>query len=197
VAENRTFIFKGLAYGSTPVSLQAVIGNTTVFSGAVATTDAPLPVTPPDPSAQAALFSFTTSELNTDFAGSVPMQVAVTGGNGCVMGEVNGNWYVGNVMVPSEGTYGTASSFTLNYGGQPTNSESTVDTRSSVYIDGDQQVPPCLVSTGCWNWIVPTGSFLSYNFNVNIGMVGNVIGNTSNYTGSFTPVPNYPTPWPV
>lgn len=59
-------------------------------------------------------------------------------------------------------------------GGYPVNSEQTVDPRSSVIIDGIQQVPPLPKSTGVWTWVVPTGSTISYNLNVGIGSCAQV-----------------------
>lgn len=196
MAANRTFNFIGKAYGSTPVSVQAVIGGTTVFSGTVPTTDAALPTIPPEPTAQAVLFQIANSaNLSTDFAGNVAMQVTVTGGNGCIFGSIDADYYVGNVgniNNPNPGDYGTPNNFLQCFGGSPVNSEGTPDVRSTVTVDGNQQVPPCPPSTGVYNWIIPTGSTLSYNFNVGIGMVGNVIGHTANYTGAYTAVANFP-----
>jgi hypothetical protein len=55
------------------------------------------------------------------------------------------------------------------YDGIPSNSEGTPDSRSSVAIDGVIQVPPNPKSLGQWTWIVPTGSTISYAFNVSLG----------------------------
>jgi hypothetical protein len=195
MAQNRTFIFKGVAYGSTPVSLEAVVGGSTVFSGQVPTVDAATPTEPPLPADQGALFEFTSGALNTDFAGYVPMTISITGGNAVVLGDVLANWHMGNVgntANPNPGDYGKATGFSICYEGQPTNSEGTPDVRSSVKIDGITQVPPLPVSTGIWNWILSTGSVLSYNFNVPTGCVGIDCGNTANYIGPLVPVPNFP-----
>ena len=195
MAQNRTFIFKGLAYGSTPVSLEAVVGGSTVFSGQVPTVDQATPTEPPLPADQGALFEFTSGSLNTDFAGYVPMTITVSGGNAVVLGEVFANWHmgnVGNVASPNPGDYGKVDGFALCYNGLPTNSEGTPDVRSSVKIGGITQVPPLPASTGIWNWILPTGSVFSYNFNVPTGCVGTDCGNTANYIGPLVPVPNFP-----
>ena len=195
MAENRTFIFKGKAYGSTPVSLEAVVGGSTVFSGEVPTVDQPTPAEPPLPTDQGALFEFTSGALNTDFAGYVPMTITVTGGNAVVLGEVFSNYYtgnVGNIANPNPGDYGKIDHFSPCYYTAPTNSEGTPDVRSSVKIDGITQVPPLPASQGTWNWILQTGSTISYNFNVGLGCVGTACGNTANYVGPFVPVPNFP-----
>ena len=63
-------------------------------------------------------------------------------------------------------TSGNAESFVDCYSGVPSNSEGTPDSRSSVKIDGVDQVPPNPTSLGQWTWIVPTGSTLSCAFSV-------------------------------
>lgn len=64
---------------------------------------------------------------------------------------------------------GNATDFLLTYTGVPTNSEGTIDPRSSVMIDGVTQVPPSRVSTGTWVWLIPTNNTISYNLNVALG----------------------------
>ena len=61
---------------------------------------------------------------------------------------------------------GDATTFMSCYSGDPSNSEGTPDSRSSVEIDGVPQVPPTPISLGQWTWIVPTGSTISCAFNV-------------------------------
>lgn len=51
----------------------------------------------------------------------------------------------------------------------PANSEGTPDCRSSVSIDGIQQVPPLEKSPGTWYWFIDAGSTLECNFNVSEG----------------------------
>tara|TARA_R110000822_G_scaffold12096_6_gene43632 strand:+ start:2398 stop:3099 length:702 start_codon:yes stop_codon:yes gene_type:complete len=64
---------------------------------------------------------------------------------------------------------GTADVFDGCFWGTPTNSEGTVDPRSSVRIDNVPQVPPLETSTGCWCWVVDSGSTLECNLNVSEG----------------------------
>jgi hypothetical protein len=64
---------------------------------------------------------------------------------------------------------GTADVFDGCYFGTPINSEGTIDPRSSVQINGVQQVPPLEKSTGCWTWVVDSGSTLECNLNVGPG----------------------------
>ena len=66
---------------------------------------------------------------------------------------------------------GDATRFQNCYCSRPTNSEGTPDPRSSVYVDGVQQVPPKAVSEGIWTWEVDNGSTISYDLNVSIGNV--------------------------
>jgi len=64
---------------------------------------------------------------------------------------------------------GTADVFDGCYFGTPINSEGTVDPRSSVQINGVQQVPPLEKSTGSWTWVVNSGSTIECNLNVAAG----------------------------
>jgi hypothetical protein len=186
MAQNRTFKFYGLGYGATPVTVTATINSTQVFSGEIPTADVSTSVQPtPSPTEQELLFSIDNSALlNTDFAGSLPMTIVVTGGSGVVFGEVLSNYYQGNLL--SDSSAGTSTGYSLCYSGNPVNSEGTGDTRSSVAIDGITQVPPLAVSLGCWNWYITNGSTMTYNWNISIGQVANVSGNVTNYSGPFT-----------
>lgn len=186
MAQNRTFKFYGLGYGATPITVTATINSTQVFSGEIPTADVETPVQPtPSPVEQDVLFSIDNSALlNTDFAGILPMTIVVTGGTGVVFGEVLSNYYQGNLI--ADPSAGTSTGYNLCYNGNPVNSESTQDPRSSVAINGVTQVPPVPVSTGCWNWYITNGSTMTYNWNISIGQVANVSGNVTNYSGPFT-----------
>jgi hypothetical protein len=184
MAANRTFQFYGIGYGNTPVTVTARVNSTEIFSGEIATIDQPInpvPYPTPEIANTTVLFSLADSALlNTDFAGSLPMTVVVSGGEGALFGAIDSNYYQGNVQTnPNAGTVGN---FTISYNGTPTNSESTIDSRSSVAIDGIQQVPPLEKSTGCWIWLIPTGSTMTYNWNISLGQVGNVVGNSGSYS---------------
>ena len=180
MAENRTFQFQGQGLGSEPATIIARINSTQVYSGPVPTTDIPIsPIPQITPENMVTLFTIANSALlNTDFSGSLPMTIEVTGGSGVLFGEINSNYYLGNVNTGA----GTVDNFGQCYDGNPTNSEATVDPRSSVYIDGVQQVPPLAKSLGCWSWLIPTGSTITYNFNISLGQIANVVGNSANYT---------------
>ena len=66
-------------------------------------------------------------------------------------------------------TPGVADEYQPCYDGDPVNSEATHDPRSNIIIDGVAQVPPLPKSLGVWEWIVPSGSTISYNLNVSLG----------------------------
>lgn len=179
MAANRTFQFWGQGYGSDAATITASINSTQVYSGTVPTVDQPLPTdNQPLPGSQSILFTIPNSALlNTDFAGSLPMTIEVTGGTGVLFGVIDSNYYIG-----SGNLAGTVDNFAQCYNGTPTNSEGTPDPRSSVYVNGVQQVPPLVASLGCWTWIVPTVGTLTYNWNIGVGQVGNVLGVSANYT---------------
>jgi hypothetical protein len=182
MAANRTFQFYGIGYGNTPVTVTAHVNSTEIFSGEITTIDQPInpvPYPTPEIASTTVLFSLADSALlNTDFSGSLPMTVVVTGGEGALFGEIKSNYYIGNVNTGA----GNVNNFRQGYFGEPTNSEGSPDPRSSVAIDGAQQVPPLEKSIGCWVWLIPTGSTMTYNWNIGVGQVSNVIGNSSSYT---------------
>jgi hypothetical protein len=219
MAENRTFQFMGQGYGNTPVSIVASINNTVIYSGEVPTIERSAN------QQDSVLFTIDNSaDLNTDFAGSLPMTVVVSGGQSIKFGLINSNYYnefneyydatyqVDSIVhindtyyqciqectgiSPPDSDYwrllpdyvttgGTPDNFNLCYFGEPTNSEKTGDPRSSVAINGIQQVPPLEKSPGCWIWVINTGDVITYNWNIARGQVGNVEGDTSNYSGKY------------
>jgi hypothetical protein len=183
MAQPRTFQFYGLAYGNSPVTITASINSTQIFSGPVNTVDLPMPDACPDQSAQVILFTIDNSAaLNTDFAGSLPMTMVVSGGDGVFVEQIFANYYVGNTV-----TSGTVDGFDQCYRGTPINSESSQDPRSSVVIGGVARTPQ-RPPDGTWGWGVPAGQTMTYNFNISIGRdsAGNTVGNISNYVGEYT-----------
>ena len=190
MAANRTFQFRGIGYGDSPVTVTASVNSTQIFSGTITTLPGNLPVSDyPTPQAayDTVAFSLVDSALlNTDFAGSLPMTIEISGGNAVILTEILSNYYLGNIT-----TYpgaGTVDHFAQCYNGTPVNSESTPDPRSSVYINGKQQVPPCEPSLGNWCWAIPSSpgtdspARMTYNWNISVGQVGNVPGNSASYT---------------
>ena len=181
MAQNRTFQFMGNGYGDSPVTVTATINGTTVFSGAVPT----IPGVPTEynPDAQVVLFSIDSADLNTDFSGNVPMTVTVAGSNGASFGRIMSNYYQGNTGVNPAA--GTADNFDDCFVGVPVNSESSVDPRSSVTING-QAHTPARPPEGTWNYHLNDGESMTYNFNISVGQVDSTRGNAESYTGPFT-----------
>ena len=173
---NRTLRFMGQAYSTNPaslVSINAVLNGNTIFNGTVTTL--PDPGMPWPPAEQYVLFQVETDQIPSSFSGALPMSCTVNGGgvNWCL---IDTNYYTGNIVTdPNAGTStGFNQCFTPAI---PTNSEASIDPRSSVYIDGVQQVPAiCPKSEGVWLWGVYDGQTITHNLNVSIGQVGNVVG---------------------
>lgn len=167
---NRNLQFYGFAYGDTPVTLDVKINGENVFSNVVSTIPGAVPSDIHSIICDQVLFEINgTSLFPTTFSGNYTHSVAVSGGDGILIGEVMSNYMThmsGNTVVG-----GTANVFVDAYHGVPTNSEGSPDSRSSVYIDGVQQVPPCEPSLGAWVWNVDNGSNLSCNLNIGIGNV--------------------------
>ena len=92
--ENRTLQFYGLAYGDSNVSLTAIINGTTVFSGEVPTVNSQIS------NNDTLLFSLENSVLfPTNWQGSLPMSITVTGGNGVIFNDVNSNYIQSGIVV--------------------------------------------------------------------------------------------------
>jgi len=184
MAQPRTFQFYGLAYGNSPVTITAKINSTQIFSGTVPTVDQPLPATPPAESDQVVLFTIDNSAaLNTDFAGSLPMTLVVSGGDGIWVEQIDANYYPGDTQ--SDPNAGTVNGYSQCYQGSPTNSDNSQDPRSSVVIGGvskSPQRPP----DGTWAWPITSGQTMTHNFNIGLGMVANALGNISSYAGDYT-----------
>jgi hypothetical protein len=181
---NRTLQFLGAAYGSDSVTITATIDNVVVFDGTVTTLDQETPETGNVTKPMPVLFAVeNSSQFPTDFAGSKPMSIAVSGGNCVILDSILSNYtdqkstteYIikGNVSYVNTVTPGNATSFVTCYNGTPTNSEGTLDIRSSVAINGNVQVPDVVPkSSGIWTWLVNTGNTITYNLNVSLGNVG-------------------------
>ena len=170
MATNRNLQFYGFAYGDTPVTLDVKVNGQTVFSNAVSTIPGAVPSDVNAVVCDQVLFELDgTSLFPITFNGHYTHSVAVSGGDGILIGDVKSNYMAtmsGNTVIG-----GNATGFVNVYYGTPTNSESSPDCRSSVYIDGAQQVPPCEPSLGTWVWQVDNGSNLSCNLNIGLGNV--------------------------
>ena len=183
MAANRTFQFIGIGYGNTPVTVTARVNSSEIFSGEIPTIDQsivpyPYPIT--ELANTTVLFSLADSALlNTDFAGSLPMTVTVSGGYGAMFGTIKSNYYQGNTQTNPKA--GTVDGFQQCYYGIPANSEGSEDPHSSVSIDGVPQVPQ-RPPNGAWQWLVPAESTFAYNWNISLGQVGNTVGDSGSYS---------------
>jgi hypothetical protein len=181
---NRTLQFHGAAYGTDSVTITATIDNVVVFNGTVTTLDQEQPETENVTKPMPVLFAVeNSSQFPTDFAGSLPMSIAVSGGNCVILDEVLANYTEGfvtierningNVSNVTRTTAGNATNFVSCYSGTPPNSEGTPDCRSGVAINGKVQVPEIVPkANACWTWLVNTGNTITYNLNVGIGNIG-------------------------
>jgi hypothetical protein len=114
------------------------------------------------------LFSVNASELfPTTFAGSYPMTMSVATGAGILLGLTNSNYMTGGGP-DGPFTPGNETSFLQSFNGVPTNTDGTLDARSSVQINGVTQ-DRAAAPAGQWTWEVTAGSTLECNFNVSAG----------------------------
>jgi hypothetical protein len=187
MAANRTFRFYGIGYGNTPVTVTARVNSTEIFSGEIPTIDQPIdPYPRPLPAAANTTVAFSLTDsalLNTDFAGSVPMTITVSGGYGATFSKIDCNYYMKRIS-PYEADAGQPGTFGPCYRGVPANPEGTLDSRSSVVINGVAQTTQRPLDgswDGTWYWLVPTGTEMSCNWNIGVGQIGNVMGDSGNY----------------
>ena len=164
--------------GSYPMSIEINGGHGVVFSG-ILSNYMKGPVTSHSIMENATIDG-TTLTIGTVSSGSVTVGQMIYG-NGVtyrtnIVSGSNLTWTVNlNQSVPSTiilgvgEVPGTETDYLQCFGGDPVNSEQTPDSRSSVMIDGIQQVPPLPKSTGTKSWLVPAGSTLSYNLNISPG----------------------------
>lgn len=165
---NRTIKFYGLAYGDTPVSLDVKINGQRVFLNEVPTIPGPMLQDASEFVTDQVLFTLEESALfPLQFSGHYTHSVEVNGGSGIVIAQIKSNYMASNAS--GQLVAGDAVTFNTIFNGSPVNSENTPDPRSSVFLNGEQQVPPHAVSNGVWCWQVGAGSILSCNLNVSFG----------------------------
>ena len=162
--ENRTLQFYGYAYGDSNVSLTATINGTNVFSGEVPTINSPVPVPPIDFSNEVILFSIENSSLfPTNYAGSYPMSITVSGGYAAAFNDIKCNYMLtGNVTTTVmenssiDGnilTVGTVSSGTVAIGQILHGTDIVADTRivsgsDTTWVVNNSQTVPNTTITG-------------------------------------------------
>jgi len=87
----RTLQFYGVGYSATPISINATVNGTSVFSGPITTLDTPL-VRGNNAAGLAAHTALFTADIDLGFTGNVPVSIQVTGVNGqVVFGDIKIN----------------------------------------------------------------------------------------------------------
>lgn len=122
----RTIVFKGLAYGSSPATVQATANGVSIFSGTVTTQNEPLPSMPGPTADPVALFTMT---VDTSFSGTIPMTYEVTSGT-VIFSYISANYTILVNPIYSAEQYAILS-----------NPASTDEQRNAIYVAAPA-VPP-------------------------------------------------------
>jgi hypothetical protein len=166
----RTVKMFGLAYGSSPAEIAVTLDGVSVYTGTVATNDAPIPFMP-DPSLVDTTVEFCNFEIPMDFNGVLPMTCTVSNGT-VVFAQITANYCV---IANTDPVVGTGPDVFNNIDG-------TGDARSNVVIDGVAQPINHEEYPGTWWFTVTTGSVLTYDLDIVAG------------TANVAPTPTPPAP---
>jgi hypothetical protein len=149
---SRIFRQLGHGYQAESVNMVAQINGTTVFSGAVPTTNGPIP--PVDIEHPSGLLCFEWTEEDTNFVGNLSLSITV----------IDGTFLMG--MTLAQSNIANAAEYGLVYIAEQ---EGTVfgDPLTDVIIDGFPQVRPVGPPEGQWGWAVESGSTLTATIQVN------------------------------
>jgi len=150
----RNFKQCGRAYGLMPASITAIVDGTMVYSGPIATLDAPIPSRPEGNVSVPVIFTWTGSVA---FAGTQSYSIAVTG-SPLLLGFTGADHVAGNNV--SE--FGVINIYEL--GGVE-----IADPLTNVAIDGVEQTRDNTLS-GQWEWLIPAGSTFTATLNINAGV---------------------------
>lgn len=153
----RTVKIFGLAYGSTPAEINVALDGNTVYTGAVSTTDAPIPSLP-NLDLVPEIVEFCNFEIPLDFNGTKPMTCVVSSGT-VIFAAIRANYCVIANTTPVIGTGPDGFSSIDGLG----------DARSNVFIDGASQPMNHETWPGTWWFTVPAGSTLTYDLDVQAG----------------------------
>jgi hypothetical protein len=154
----RTVKMFGLAYGATPAEIAVTLDGVSVYTGTVATTDAVVPSLP-NLEIQSSTVEFCNFEIPIDFTGAKPMTCTVNNGT-VIFAQIDANYCV---IANTDPVIGGGPDIFQNIDGEG-------DARSNVYIDGIAQ--PMNHSGdfgGTWWFVVPAGSTLSYDLDIQAG----------------------------
>ena len=153
----RTFKQFGQAYGATPAVITATIGGTVVFSGEVATVDAPWPSLPNVEITGTELYTWTNT---VEFAGTQSFSLSVAN-SPLLLADTLADYIANN-----------SAQFGSFYSYQ--DSGTTIsDPFSNVAIDGVimQKSPEYSELLGQWYWQIPAGSTFTATLNISAGNV--------------------------
>lgn len=141
----RTYTYLGQAYGTTPATVTVIVDGNTVYSGAVTTTDAPIPAWDQRSTISNEMFSWTDDET---FFGAKSISIAVTGSD---------------LLLSSIEAVAETANTVVRLG---TDGEIDGDPMVNVTIDGVSQNPDRGDLTGIWCWVIPAGGTLTADFTV-------------------------------
>ena len=154
----RTVKLFGLAYGSSPAEIAVTLDGAPVYTGTVTTNDTLVPSLPNLEIANTTA-EFCEFEIPLDFEGTKAMTCSVTNGT-VIFAQILANYCVIANTDPVIGTGSTGFSSIDGIG----------DARSNVSINGvAQTVNHTEELSGTWWFIVPSGSTLSYDLDVQAG----------------------------
>lgn len=92
MALNRTLKFYGVAFGSVPAEIVAVVNHIEVYRGPVYTMDVPNPLSVDPFAEQQVMFTIENSSFyNTDFSGVIPVSITATNGELVIFTSVIAN----------------------------------------------------------------------------------------------------------
>lgn len=150
---SRIFQQLGRGYAANPVSIVAQIDGNTVFSGAVPTSDAPVPLA--DPTHELGALCFDWTEPSGNFVGNLSFSITATGGRfqlGATLAQSN---------VANAAEYATVYLTTID-------GVFFSDPLTNVIIDGIPQTSPVDPELpGQWGWVIENGSTLTATLRVN------------------------------
>ena len=149
-------IFKqlGHGYGDKPVNILAQIDGNTVFTGAIPTTDIPIPN--PQPNVQLGLDCFQWTESTDNFVGTKSISISVT----------NGMFQIGETLAQTN--LANADQYGFVYQNPPIGNALFSDPLTNVTINGQSVTrPEDPELNGQWGWCIQSGETLTATLNIN------------------------------
>jgi hypothetical protein len=154
----RTVKLFGLAYGSSPAEISVTLDGASIYTGTVTTNDTLVPALP-NLDLDGTTVEFCNFEIPLDFAGNKSMSCEVLNGT-VIFAEIKANYCA---IANSDPVIGTGPDVFSNIDGAG-------DARSNVAINSAAQIVNHTEElTGTWWFVVPTGSILTYDLDVQAG----------------------------